>query len=71
MSRQIVNTRGQGFASSEAVKFAGISVVVGIVVLLLFYFLNLGTKNRPAYQGDATTTTTSSSAMGAPNPQAS
>ena len=68
MSRQIVNTRGQGMASSEAVRFAGISVVVAIVILLIFFFLDQGTKNRPdAYQS----TSTSSSSMGAPNPQAS
>ncbi len=70
MSRQIVNTRGQGMASSEAVRFAGISIVVGIVVLLVFFFLNQGTKNRApdaSYQSG----TSSSSSMGAPNPQAS
>ena len=67
MSRQIVNTGGQGLASSEAVKFAGISVVAAVVILLVFFFLNQGTKNRPdAYQGQTT-----GSAMGAPNPQAS
>lgn len=68
MSRQIVNTGGQGLASSEAVKFAGISIVAAVVILLIFFFLNQGTKNRPeAYQS----TSASSSAMGAPNPQAS
>ena len=67
MSRQIVNTSGQGLASSEAVKFAGISLVAAVVILLLFFFLDQGTKNRPdAYQGAGT-----GSAMGAPNPQAS
>jgi hypothetical protein len=68
LGRQIVNTGGQGLASSEAVKFAGISIVAAVVILLVFFFLDQGTKNRPdAYQGP----TTSGSAMGAPNPQAS
>ena len=70
MGRQIVNTGGQGLASSEAVKFAGISIVAAVVILLVFFFLNQGTKNRPDYQG-STTSSASGSAMGAPNPQAS
>ncbi len=72
MGRQIVNTRGQGLASSEAVKFAGICIVVGIVILLVFFFLNQGTKNRPVDTStSAQSTSNSSSSMGAPNPQAS
>jgi hypothetical protein len=40
MGRQIVNTNGQGLASSTALKFAIASVIVGIIVLLIFYGLN-------------------------------
>jgi hypothetical protein len=67
LSRPIVNTSGHGLASSEAVKFAGISIVSAVVILLVFFFLNQGTKNRPV---DAGMSTSSGSAMGAPNPQA-
>ena len=40
MSRQIVNTAGQGLASSDALKTAIGSLVAAVVVLLIFYFLN-------------------------------
>jgi hypothetical protein len=49
------------------VKFAGISLVAAVVVLLVFFFLNQGTKNRPV---DTNMSTSSGSSMGAPNPQA-
>ena len=40
MSRQIVNTGGQGLASSDALKTAIGSLVAAVVVLLIFYFLD-------------------------------
>lgn len=40
MSRQIVNTGGQGLAASDALKMAIGSAVAAIVVLLIFYFLD-------------------------------
>lgn len=63
MGRQIVNTGGQGLASSEAVKAAIGMVIVAVVVLLIFYFLNSATKNRT--EAPATGTT-----MSAPAPAA-
>ena len=64
MSRQIVNTSGQGLASSDGVKMAFASLIVGIVVLLIFFGLN------KAGVGDRAVVTHSGSAMGAPNPEA-
>lgn len=66
MSRQIVNTNGQGLASSDAVKAAIGGLIVGIVVLLIFFGLN------KAGVGDRTpgAVYSSGSAMGAPNPEA-
>jgi len=40
MSRPIVNTAGQGLASSDALKMAIGSFVAAVVVLLIFYFLD-------------------------------
>lgn len=48
MGRKIVNTGGQGLASSDAVKFAIGTIVVAAVVLLVFFFLNSATKSRAA-----------------------
>lgn len=62
MGRQIVNTGGQGLASSDAVKAAIGMVIVGAAVLLIFFFLNSATKNR----AEATTP----SSMSAPAPAA-
>jgi len=46
VGRQIVNTGGQGLASSQAVKAAFGMIIVAVVVLLVFFFLNSATKNR-------------------------
>lgn len=51
MSRQIVNTRGQGLAMSEGLRFALVCIVTAIAVLLVFYFLNTGMKNHPRAAG--------------------
>ena len=40
MSRQIVNTAGQGLASSDALKMAIGSFAAAVIVLLIFYFLD-------------------------------
>ncbi|GAC1303950.1 MAG: hypothetical protein NVSMB19_14390 [Vulcanimicrobiaceae bacterium] len=63
MGRQIVNTGGQGLASSDAVKAAMGMLVVAAVVLLAFFFLNSATKNRA---GDAPAATS----ISAPAPAA-
>ena len=63
MSRQIVNTNGQGLAASSALKFAVISGIVAIVVLLIFFSLDkAGVGDRTAGM--------STSTMGAPAPAA-
>ncbi len=46
MGRQIVNTGGQGLASSTALKAAIGAIVVAAVVLLIFFFLNSAVKNH-------------------------
>lgn len=46
MSRQIVNTGGQGLASSDAVKAAFGMIIVAAAVLLIFYFLSSAAKNK-------------------------
>ena len=48
MSRQIVNTGGQGLASSDAVKAAFGMIIVAAAVLLIFFFLNSALKNKAA-----------------------
>ncbi len=48
MGRQIVNTNGQGLASSQALKAAIGAGLVAVAVLLIFYFLNTATKNHAA-----------------------
>ncbi len=63
MGRQIVNTGGQGLASSTAVKAALGAIVVAAVVLLIFFFLNSATKNRTPDAG-------ASSSVSAPAPAA-
>jgi hypothetical protein len=63
VGRQIVNTNGQGLASSTALKFAFASIIVGIVVLLIFFGLNrsgLGDRS----------TTMSTASFGALSPEA-
>jgi hypothetical protein len=40
VSKQIINTGGQGLASSDALKAALGALVAAIVVLLVFYFLD-------------------------------
>jgi len=40
VGRQIVNTNGQGLASSTALKFGIGATIVGIIVLLIFFGLN-------------------------------
>jgi hypothetical protein len=40
MRRQIVNTRGQGLASSDALKASLGALAVAAVVFLMFFFLN-------------------------------
>ncbi len=64
MGRQIVNTSGQGLASSDGLKLAFGSLITGIVVLLIFFGLN------KAGVGDRAVVTHTGSAMGAPNPEA-
>ncbi len=65
MSRQIVNTAGQGLASSDAVKAGVGGLIVAIVVLLIFFGLN------KAGVGDRTVGTgMTSSSTGAPSPAA-
>ncbi|GAC1307668.1 MAG: hypothetical protein NVS2B3_05050 [Vulcanimicrobiaceae bacterium] len=56
MSRQIVNTGGQGLASSQAVKAAVGMVLVAVVVLLVFFFLNSAQKNHGPESQTGTTT---------------
>jgi len=63
VSRQIVNTGGQGLASSDAAKAAIGAIVVAAAILIVFFFLNSATKNR------APDTATNSS-MSAPAPAA-
>jgi hypothetical protein len=63
MGRQIVNTNGQGLASSTALKFAIASIIVGIIVLLIFYGLNR------SQLGDRSTTMSTAS-FGALSPEA-
>ncbi len=46
MGRQIVNTGGQGLASSDALKAAIGMIVIAAVVLLIFFFLNSAMKNH-------------------------
>ena len=46
VGRQIVNTGGQGLASSTALKAAIGAGVVAVAVLLIFFFLNSATKNH-------------------------
>jgi len=62
VSRQIVNTGGQGLASSDAVKAAIGAVIVAAAILLVFFFLNSATKNRADVQAGAS--------MSAPAPAA-
>ncbi len=62
VGRQIVNTGGQGLASSTALKAAIGAGVVAVVVLLIFFFLNSATKNHAA---DMTTTPVSAPAPAA------
>ncbi len=65
MSRQIVNTAGQGLASSDAVKAGVGGLIIAIVVLLIFFGLNkAGVGDRSPGLG------TTGSSMGAPAPQA-
>ncbi|MBD5633631.1 MAG: hypothetical protein IAI49_04040 [Candidatus Eremiobacteraeota bacterium] len=64
MSRQIVNTGGQGLASSDSVKAAIGGLIVAIVVLLIFFGLNKSGAGDRSYQGGT------GSAMGAPAPAA-
>ncbi len=68
MSRQIVNTNGQGLASATAAKFAIISLVAAVVVLLIFFALDRGMASSGRLNSDTTTGT--GSAMGAPAAQA-
>ncbi|MBD5604415.1 MAG: hypothetical protein IAI48_04920 [Candidatus Eremiobacteraeota bacterium] len=63
MSRQIVNTSGQGLASSDGVKFAIFALIAAIVVLLIFFGLD------KSGMGDRSAGMTTSS-MGAPAPAA-
>ena len=62
MGRQIVNTGGQGLASSTALKAAIGAGIVAVAVLLIFFFLNSAMKNHAA----AVTTTS----VSAPAPAA-
>jgi hypothetical protein len=65
VKRQIVNTGGQGLASSDAYKAAFGGLIVAIVVLLIFFGLNKsGLGDRTAGVGQT------GSSMGAPNPEA-
>lgn len=48
VGRQIVNTGGQGLASSDALKAAIGMIVIAAVVLLIFFFLNSAMKNHAA-----------------------
>ncbi len=67
MSRQIVNTNGQGLASATAAKFAIISLVAAVVVLLIFFALDKGMQSAGRLNDTATGT---GSAMGAASAQA-
>lgn len=62
MGRQIVNTGGQGLASSDGVKAAIGAIVVAAAVLLVFFFLDSATKNRAP---DTTATSVSAPAPAA------
>lgn len=68
MSRQIVNTNGQGRAQSTARTFTAISVVVAIVVLIVFYLLSFATKGQAQWTAEPSQgqTNQGTSAMGAP-----
>ncbi|MBD5656723.1 MAG: hypothetical protein IAI50_16310 [Candidatus Eremiobacteraeota bacterium] len=61
-----MNTRGQGLAASEGLRFALICLIAAIAVLVIFYFLNTGTKMRAVAAPDMP----SSSSMGVPAPAA-
>ena len=66
MGRQIVNTQGQGLASSSGVKFAVASLAAAVIVLLIFFALNkAGYGDRSNPSAGAT-----GSSMGAPAPAA-
>jgi hypothetical protein len=65
VKRQIVNTGGQGLASSDAVRAAIGGLIVAIVVLLIFFGLNaakVGDRSGPA--------DSAASSMSAPAPAA-
>jgi hypothetical protein len=65
MSRPIVNTGGQGLASSTSIKFAVACLIAAIVVLLIFFSLDkAGVGDRTAGAG------MTGSSMGAPAPMA-
>jgi hypothetical protein len=65
VSRQIVNTGGQGLAASDAVKAGVGGLAVAIIVLLIFFGLNrAAVGDRTAGAG------LTGSSMGAPAPAA-
>ena len=71
MSRPIVNTGGPGLVQAQAVRFAGIALIAGIVILLIFAALAGITKaNGKDAVGGPYERMAPSSSMGAPAPQA-
>lgn len=59
MSRQIVNTDSQSRANAEARTFGGIAIVLAILVVLIFFFMNKSGITPKDLSGPGTTTTSS------------
>ncbi len=82
MGRQIVNTNGQGRATSTARVFTVLAIVAAAVILMIFWGLSKVTENQPsdgyvvhsAYNSQEAIPqpdqTSGPSAMGAPPAQA-
>ncbi len=48
MGRQIVNTNGQGRATSTARIFTVLAIITAAVILVIFYALSKVTANQPS-----------------------
>ncbi len=60
MSRQIVNTDSQSRANAEARTFGGIAIVLAILVVLIFFFMNKSGITPKDLSGPGIDATTSS-----------
>ena len=59
MSRQIVNIDSQSRANAEARTFGGIAIVLAILVVLIFFFMNKSGITPRDLAGPGTTATSS------------